>query len=267
MKGFMPQRGSSWELRVYLGDDPVTGKQYYATNSVRCGKREAQRVLAEMVTEAERRSLARTTGTVGDLIEAWFAFAAPDFSPKTVKEARGYIDRSLLPTLGSRPLAKLKPSDLDAFYRRLSVNGGAGGRPLKATTVRRIHGDPAPGAQPRREVGMGRRQRSLGHHAAEGRLADDHASRSCRAGTGAAQGEWPAFQASGERSVAQFERTWRCVTVRGANEFNASWELTTQVGREFSLGLTAFVAPTGDAERLGEALAYLNAEAARFVGE
>lgn len=136
----MRQRGSSWELRVYLGDDPVTGKQRYATKSVRCGKREAQRVLAEMVTEAERGSLARTTATVGDLIEAWFALAAPDFSPKTVKEARGYIDRSLLPTLGSRPLAKLKPSDLDAFYRRLSVNGGAGGRPLKATTVRRIHG-------------------------------------------------------------------------------------------------------------------------------
>jgi len=26
MKGYMRQRGASWELRVYLGRDPVTGK-------------------------------------------------------------------------------------------------------------------------------------------------------------------------------------------------------------------------------------------------
>ncbi len=45
MKGFMRQRGESWELRVFLGYDPVSGKQRYATRSVRGGKREAQRVL------------------------------------------------------------------------------------------------------------------------------------------------------------------------------------------------------------------------------
>jgi hypothetical protein len=50
MKGFMRQRGAAWELRVYLGADPVSGKQRYATKSVRgVGKREAQRLLNEMV--------------------------------------------------------------------------------------------------------------------------------------------------------------------------------------------------------------------------
>lgn len=77
---------------------------------------------------------------MGELLETWFEFAAPDFSPKTVKETRGYIDRSLLPTLGSKSLAKLKPAELDAFYRRLLVSGGSGGRPLAPGTVRRIHG-------------------------------------------------------------------------------------------------------------------------------
>jgi integrase len=140
MKGFMRQRGESWELRVFLGYDPVSGKQRYATRSVRGGKREAQRVLAEMVTEAERGLSTRTPATVGELIEAWFEFATPDFSPKTVKETRGYIDRSLMPTLGARPLARLKPAELDAFYRKLQVSGGSGGRPLAPATVRRIHG-------------------------------------------------------------------------------------------------------------------------------
>ena len=52
MKGFLRQRGDAWELRVYLGTDQVTGKQRYATRTVRGGKRQAQRVLNEMVTTA-----------------------------------------------------------------------------------------------------------------------------------------------------------------------------------------------------------------------
>ena len=45
-----------------------------------------------------------------------------------------------MPALGSRRLAKLKPADLDAFYRRLLTSGGSGGRPLAPGTVKRIHG-------------------------------------------------------------------------------------------------------------------------------
>ncbi len=141
MKGFMRQRGASWELRVFLGRDPLTGKKRYATRTVRGGKREAQTALAEMVTEAERGLTVRTTATVGELLEAWFEFAAPDFSPKTVKETRGYIDRSLMPALGSTAIGQTQarrsrcvlPS---AAHRRV----GSGGRPLAPGTVKRIHG-------------------------------------------------------------------------------------------------------------------------------
>jgi hypothetical protein len=44
-----------------------------------------------------------------------------------------------MPALGTRRLAKLKPADLDAFYRQLLASGGTGGRPLAPGTVRRIH--------------------------------------------------------------------------------------------------------------------------------
>ena len=54
MKGFIRRRGDAWELRVYLGTDPVTSKQRYASRTVRTGKREAQRALNEMISEAER---------------------------------------------------------------------------------------------------------------------------------------------------------------------------------------------------------------------
>ena len=140
MKGFMRQRGESWELRVYLGRDPVTGKKRYSTKTVPGGKREAQRTLAAIVTDAERGLTPRSSATVGDLLEAWFRQAAQDFSPTTVKETRGFIDRSLLPGLGERPLAKVTPAELDAFYARLREAGGVDGRPLAPATVRRIHG-------------------------------------------------------------------------------------------------------------------------------
>jgi len=37
MKGFIRRRGDAWELRVYLGTDPVTNKQRYASRTVRTG--------------------------------------------------------------------------------------------------------------------------------------------------------------------------------------------------------------------------------------
>lgn len=140
MKGFMRQRGDAWELRVYLGRDPVTGKQRYASRTVRAGKRAAQRALANMVTDAERGLSVRTTATAGELLEAWFDQAVRDFSPKTVRETRGFIDRNLLPEIGAVPLTRLKASDLDRFYRRLQTSGAAGGGALAPATVRRIHG-------------------------------------------------------------------------------------------------------------------------------
>ncbi len=136
----MRQRGKSWELRVYLGRDAVTGKKRWATRTVRGGKREAQRVLSAMVAEADRGTLARTDTTVGELLERWFDQAKEDFSPKTVVETRGFLDRNLVPALGPVPLGKLKPDALDRYYRSLRSGDGNGGRPLAPATIRRIHG-------------------------------------------------------------------------------------------------------------------------------
>jgi integrase len=140
MLGSMRQRGSAWELRVYLGADPVSGKQRYATKTVRAGKREAQRLLNEMKVEAERGLATRTTATVGELLDRWLELAREDFSPKTTRETAGYIERNLRPALGDVRLSKLTTASLDRYYRSLLVDGGRKGRPLAPGTIRRIHG-------------------------------------------------------------------------------------------------------------------------------
>jgi hypothetical protein len=137
MKGFMRRRGDAWELRVYLGADAVTRKQRYASRTIRAGKRE----LAKMIVAVEGGEVARTTTTVGELLDAWIEQASRDFSPKTVLESRGFIERSIKPALGQMPLSKLRTADIDRFYVRLQApGGGKNGGALAPGTVRRIHG-------------------------------------------------------------------------------------------------------------------------------
>ena len=76
MKGFIRRRGEAWELRVFRGYDRINGKQRYAYKTVRGGKREAQRALAEMMAEADSGVAVSTNATVGELLEAWFELAA-----------------------------------------------------------------------------------------------------------------------------------------------------------------------------------------------
>jgi integrase len=52
---------------------------------------------------------------------------------------RGYIDRSILPSLGRLQVGQLDAATLDTFYARLRRHGGKGGRPLAASSVRQIH--------------------------------------------------------------------------------------------------------------------------------
>src|SRR5688500_13905238 len=53
MAGSVRQRGrGAWELRVYLGIDPDSGRQRYATRTVRGSRRAATAALGELVEEA-----------------------------------------------------------------------------------------------------------------------------------------------------------------------------------------------------------------------
>ena len=47
MRGCMRRRGDAWGLRVILGVDPASGKKRSVTRSVRGGKRDAERTLAQ----------------------------------------------------------------------------------------------------------------------------------------------------------------------------------------------------------------------------
>jgi integrase len=141
MPGSIRQRGeNSWNLRVYAGRDPATGRKVSIERTVRGNKREASKVLAAMVVEVDQRPIGpHAKGTVAALCREWLIHATPSFSPKTVEITRMYIEDPIIPMLGSIPVAKLTPADLDRCYRQLLEVGRSRG-PYAPATIRRVHG-------------------------------------------------------------------------------------------------------------------------------
>jgi integrase len=137
MQGNIRQRGAaSWELRVFVGRDPLTGRKRYVTKTVRGGKREAHREFVTLLYGAQQGALSRSTAAVTDLLNASFEHARPDLSPKTVRETRGYIDRNLVSALGAVRVDRLRADRIDAYDRTLRSRRT---RPLAPGTIRRIH--------------------------------------------------------------------------------------------------------------------------------
>ena len=154
MRGHIRERGKgSWELRVYLGRDPLTRRERYKTRTVKGSRRDADRALRRLLGEFDRGVISE--GTFGELVSRWFEVAsvARDWSPKGVSEARRIIDTKLGP-LHSIPIEKLRTPILDSFYARLRKHGGACGHEprrvhdgelcevgasLSSSSVRRIH--------------------------------------------------------------------------------------------------------------------------------
>jgi integrase len=139
MKGHLRRRGNSWELRAYVGVDPITKRQKYLTRTFRGGKREAEGALARFITEVSGGGHAAQDTTVEHLIRQWLDLARSDLSPSTVRGYERIIESYINPTLGKVPLGRLKTAQLDHFYAELRARGGHDGAPLAPATVRQTH--------------------------------------------------------------------------------------------------------------------------------
>ena len=140
MQGNLQQRGpSSWRIRVFVGRDEA-GKKRYLERTVRGTKREAQRVMARLVTEVdEGRHVAAASSRFGEVLDRWLEVKASVVEPTTLANYRWIAATYVVPRLGAVPLDKIRALDLDSFYAGLRKSGGSDGRPLSARTVRLCH--------------------------------------------------------------------------------------------------------------------------------
>jgi integrase len=157
------QRGDRYQVRVFAGWDPVTGKRIDLTGSA-ATERAALRLRDKLRTEVANASSARTNSTLAHLVSEWLA--THDAEETTLANYRWLADSFVIPVMGDVPLAKVirlgtKPfeqlyADLRTCRRR--CKGAAlvdhrttrahkcDGRcrphecsPLAPTTIRKIH--------------------------------------------------------------------------------------------------------------------------------
>jgi len=145
MPGTIRKRyAGSYTVIVDLGRDPGTGKRRQLWRSVKGTKKDAERLLVELLHERDT-GLERPVGrqTVGQYLERWLEdYVASSVAPSTASRYVGIVRKRLIPAFGSVELTQLRPQQIQTFYGRLQRDGGrADGRSdgLSANTVFRIH--------------------------------------------------------------------------------------------------------------------------------
>lgn len=127
--------GGKWRIRVFLSEDPKTGKQKRKTVTFRAQGVKAARLEAQRLTDQIREVGPGIDTTVADAAEIWWGiWSARGRSPSTAQGYRGIVDQHVKGgALGRRRVVDVKVGDVDRWYVALHQGG------LSVARVRRIH--------------------------------------------------------------------------------------------------------------------------------
>lgn len=130
MKGHLRQRGpNTWLLFWDLPKGP-DGKRRQKTKTVHGGKREAQRELSRLITEAQSADrIEPTTQTVEAYLLEWLEAHRSRVSVGTAQTYADCLRIHILPALGHHRLAKLTALQIQAFYTHCLRDGRKDGKP------------------------------------------------------------------------------------------------------------------------------------------
>lgn len=142
MRGHIAKKGNRYYAVIYEGINPATGKEQHRWHAAGPTRKEAERVLADLVKrhhDGDYRPPEKIT--LGEYLERWLPTQRQPLAPSTFSSYEGNIRLHVLPYIGSIPLQRLAPEDLDELYALLLTNGrhNNGGGPLSAKTVRLVH--------------------------------------------------------------------------------------------------------------------------------
>jgi Phage integrase, N-terminal SAM-like domain len=129
-KGSIRQRGSgSFELRVYRGTDPSSGRRRWLTRTVRGDRSAALRELKALAVHANIAPAVGAHTTVAALLDQWFAGGRSTWSPTTTRNLTSIVERHLKPGLGDILVGDLTTAIVDGFYNDLRAAGRIDGKP------------------------------------------------------------------------------------------------------------------------------------------
>lgn len=136
-RGHIQRRDNgTYRMLVYAGRDPLTGKDRRLTGTTKTRK-EAERLRTRLLGEVDKGRVSGNDATVAQVLQRWLDTADHEFTTRHANET--LITAKILPARGSVPAHKLTVETLERFYAELRKRGGAEGRPLSGSTVRRVH--------------------------------------------------------------------------------------------------------------------------------
>ena len=135
MRGHITKRPSgSYAVVLYLGRD-ANGKKKQKWVTVQGNKKDAERLLAELLAQAHNGSpIDAGKETVSDFMERWLRdTVAIQTRPRTLQSYSTHVRLHIDPVIGKVKMQKLAPADIQA------VIAGVLERGLSSTTARRVY--------------------------------------------------------------------------------------------------------------------------------
>jgi integrase len=110
------RREGVWEVRAYLGRDPVSGKPRQVSKTVYGSAKAADEALRDLIDKQAPRSDGMGA-SFGQLLDRWLIECERlDLSPTTMRTYRAQIEQTIRPALGKVPLTRLNAKQLDDLY-------------------------------------------------------------------------------------------------------------------------------------------------------
>jgi len=138
-------RRDGWQVIVYTGIDPVTGRQRQISQQVKGSRKQAERVetklKAEVMAGRHRGTAAKTLGEMVDVYLEWREQNGKPIGPRTIQGYRALHEARIKPGLGKLRLPQVDPPALDRFYTALRKSGSLRkpGTPLSGSRLRDVH--------------------------------------------------------------------------------------------------------------------------------
>jgi len=131
----IPRGERTWLVRVFMGRDPDSGKRKYVNKTVHGTLRDAQAYLSRTQRDRDLGVFFEPSRmTLDGYLDKWLEAAAkPKLRAKTHRDYEALLRRYVRPVLGSRPVSKIEPLEIQALYGEMQERG------LSARTVRFTH--------------------------------------------------------------------------------------------------------------------------------
>jgi integrase len=135
MKGSLLKRGPrAYLARISLGRDSTTGRRIYRTRTFHGTKAQAEAGMREMIAQYESTGLVSPDrGSLNAFLEEWLELSKRgEVAASSLASYRKHLRLYVAPTLGTLPLGRISPTDVQALYQRLADQG------LAASVIRTV---------------------------------------------------------------------------------------------------------------------------------